>query len=65
LELKKSGTNNLAVFYGLAEVARCQHDHHAAIEYLERGLAELPPEDPQRNQISARIKALKLAPPPS
>ena len=65
LELKKNGTNNLAVYYGLAEVARCKHDHHAVIEYLERGLAELPPEDPQRNQISARIKALKLASPPS
>jgi len=61
LELKKSGTNNLAVYYGLAEIARRKKNTNGAIEYLERGLAELAPEDLQRNQISARIKALKLA----
>lgn len=62
LELKKSGTNNLAVYYGLAEIARRQHNNPAAIGYLERGLAELAPEDLQRDQISARINALKSAP---
>ncbi len=61
LELKKNGTNNLAVYCGLAEIARRKKDNPAAIGYLERGLAELAPEDLQRDQISARIKALQLA----
>ena len=61
LELKQNGTNNLAVYCGLAEIARRQHNNPAAIGYLERGLAELAPEDLQRDQISARIKALQLA----
>ena len=65
LELKKTGTNNLAVYYGLAEIARCKYDNQAAIEYFERCLAELPPEDSQRDRISDRIKALKLARPAS
>lgn len=62
LEMKKTGANNLAVYCGLAEIARRKHDNPAAIGYLERGLAGLAPEDLQREQISARIKMLKSAP---
>ncbi|MEI8288659.1 MAG: DUF2723 domain-containing protein [Verrucomicrobiota bacterium] len=62
LELQKSGTNNLAAYCGLAEIARRKHDNSLAIGYLERGLAGLAPEDLQREQISARIQALKSAP---
>ena len=61
LELKKTGTNNLAAYCGLAEIAGRKHDNPAAIGYLERCLAGLAPEDVQRDQISARIKALKSA----
>jgi len=65
LELKKNATNNLPIYYGLAEIASRRQETNRAIEYLERCLAELPPEDSQRDRIFARIKALKLARPSS
>jgi tetratricopeptide (TPR) repeat protein len=59
LELGKTTTNNLPIYSGLAEIAGRRHDTNRAIEYLDRCLAGLPTNAPQRDLIVARLNALK------
>ena len=57
-ELRKTATNNLPIYSGLAEIAARRHDTNRAIEYLERCLNELPVGNPQRELVVARLNAL-------
>ena len=59
LELQKTATNNLPIYSGLAEIASRRHDTNRAVDYLQRCLAELPADSPQRNAITTRLNALK------
>jgi tetratricopeptide (TPR) repeat protein len=59
LELQKTATNNLPIYFGLAEIASRQHDTNRAADYLQRCLAELPANSPQRENILTRLNALK------
>jgi tetratricopeptide (TPR) repeat protein len=58
-ELQKTATNNLPIYFGLAEIASRQHDTNRAVDYLERCLAAMPADSPQRTAISTRINQLK------
>lgn len=59
LEFQKTATNNLPIYFGLAEIAGRQHNTNRALDYLERCLAELPADSPQREAISTRIDQLR------
>jgi len=60
LELGKTATNSLPIDSGMAEIASRRHDTNRATEYLERCLAEMPADSPQRELISKRLNALKV-----